>query len=275
MSDTPDYQAIFNKIESTLLRIGSQAPGKEDLNQRLDKFKTVAEQTFTDEDYFRKLVHIIFYSGFKAETVTRKLPVIDGFLSDYRKVAGYGEENVREMMANSGMIRHERKIRGCIDNAKTFRDIIEKSGSFQQYLDSYDPLASCHNLKMLRKDLIGRFDYLSKVTSLHFLMEIGMPVLKPDRVISRIFYRLGLIDDETESEDQLVKANVVGHRFVEATGYPIRYIDIVFVAYGQVNSTGVGVQQGICLKDKPKCDICGVTEYCQYFKTQSNQVVVQ
>jgi len=266
VDDTTDYQAIFNNIYDTLLR-----NGKEDLKQRLDEFKTVAAQIFTDADFFRELVHVAFYSGFKAETVTRKLPVIDGFLSDYKKVAAYGENNVQEIMANTGMIRHERKIRGCIDNAKAFRAIIEEHGSFQQYLDSYRPLASSDNLMKLRRDLEAHFAYLSKVTSLHFLMEIGMPVLKPDRVISRIFYRLGLIDNESESEDQLLKAIAVGRNFVQATGHPIRYIDIVFVAYGQVNSTGEGVQQGICLKDKPKCDICGVTKYCQYFRKQQGR----
>lgn len=217
MNDGPDYQAIFNKIESTLLRIGSQAPGKEDLKQRLDKFKTVEEQTFTDADYFRKLVHIIFYSGFRAEIVTSKLPVIDGFLSDYSKVAAYGEENVREMMANAGMIGNERKIRGCIDNAKTFQATIAEKGSFQKYVDSYQPLVSFDNLMELRRDLRRRFAYISKVTSLHFLMEIGMPVLKPDSVIRRIFCRLGLTDNEGESEDQLLKDVAVGRKFVLAT----------------------------------------------------------
>lgn len=54
-------------------------------------------------------------------------------------------------------------------------------------------------------------------------------------------------------------------QFVQATGHPIRYIDAVFAAYGQATSTGAGIQQGICVKNSPRCDICGVTRFCQYF----------
>lgn len=42
-----------------------------------------------------------------------------------------------------------------------------------------------------------------------------------------------------------------------------RYIDIVFVAYGQVSSPEFGIDKGICLKT-PRCRECGITEYCRY-----------
>jgi DNA-3-methyladenine glycosylase I len=118
-----------------------------------------------------------------------------------------------------------------------------------------------------------RFDYLSKITSYHFLTDIGMPVLKPDRVIRRIFYRLGLIEDESESEAQLLDSVYQGRKFVQATGYPIRYIDIVFVAYGQVYSTGTGIGQGICLKDHPRCEVCGVRDDCRYFAAKTDAAI--
>ena len=90
----------------------------------------------------------------------------------------------------------------------------------------------------------------------HFLTDIGMPVLKPDRVICRIFQRLGLI----ENEQQLLKTVIQGRKFAGATCYPIRYIDIVFVAYGQVQSLEFGMEKGICLKKKPLCNLCGAKD---------------
>jgi hypothetical protein len=38
--------------------------------------------------------------------------------------------------------------------------------------------------------------------------------------------------------------------FARATGHPIRYIDLVFVAYGQMKSE-TSLAQAICLEDKP------------------------
>jgi DNA-3-methyladenine glycosylase I len=99
------------------------------------------------------------------------------------------------------------------------------------------------------------------------MMDIGLPVMKPDRVVARIFYRLGLIPREKIQYDSDAEAVVrQGEQFANATGHPIRYIDIVFVCYGQVRSLDIGLAQGICLKDRPGCKVCKVTNDCDYFK---------
>jgi len=72
---------------------------------------------------------------------------------------------------------------------------------------------------------------------------------------------LGLIEDEK----QLLKMVIQGRKFAEATGHPIRYIDIVFVLYGQMSAREVGLEKGICLEANPNCSICGVQNYCDYY----------
>lgn len=57
----------------------------------------------------------------------------------------------------------------------------------------------------------------------------------------------------------------VGRTFAKTTGYPIRYIDIVFVCYGQMKSPEVGLEHGICLEKNPHCSVCGVTRHCDYY----------
>lgn len=101
------------------------------------------------------------------------------------------------------------------------------------------------------------------------MMDVGLPVMKPDIVVSRIFYRLGLIPHEEIKNDSDTEAVVrQGEQFAAATGHPIRYIDIVFVCYGQVKGGDVGLERGICLGDKfkPRCEVCQVTDECEYFK---------
>ncbi len=257
-----NYKDIFDKVESTLIRVGSENLSAEKIRANLDKFKKLGSKIPNDADYYKSLVHIIFYSGFRAATVTPKLPVIDEHFPNYETVAGYDESMVNTILSDKKMIRNKRKVQACIGNAKIFKSIISEHGSFQNYINSFSPTESFENLMLLKEELEYRFKGkgLSKVTTYHFLMDIGLPVIKPDRVICRIFQRLGLI----ENDEQLLKTIIQGRKFAQATGHHIRYIDIVFVAYGQVKSLEYGLVKGICLEQNPSCSICGIKNYCKY-----------
>jgi hypothetical protein len=78
MAEPVPYKAIFDDLESTLIRVGDRDRSI-DMRQNLNESKNVASKTLTDPDYFRLLVHVTFYSGFKAVTVGAKLPTIDKY----------------------------------------------------------------------------------------------------------------------------------------------------------------------------------------------------
>jgi len=258
-----DYKTIFENVESTLLSTGSNNLSIDTIQKNLDKFKHLENKTFSDSEYFWILVYIIFYSGFKAATVNAKLYLIRQYFPDHETVAGYGNDRVNEILSDPNMIKNSRKIQSCVDNARTFKSIVNEHGSFQAYIDSFSPSASFENLTLLKEELEYRFSGLGRITTYHFLTDIGMHVLKPDRVICRIFQRLGLI----ESDEQLLKTVIQGRKFAQATGHPIRYIDIVFVAYGQKESKDFGLTSGICLENSPMCSLCGVRGYCGYYES--------
>ncbi len=256
-----DYKTIFEKVESALVRAGSQNLSADKIRANLAEFKHLEGKIFSDADYYWILVYVVFYAGFRAATVNAKLGVIRKHFPDYGTVAGYDESKVDEILSDPGMIRNRRKVEACIENAKVFKSIISEYGSFQAYIDSFAPTTSFENLMLLKEELEYRFKGLGRITTYHVLTDIGLPVLKPDRVICRIFQRLGFI----ESDEQLLKTVIQGRKFAQATGHPIRYIDIVFVAYGQVESKEFGLASGICLEQNPLCSICGVTDYCNYY----------
>ncbi len=256
-----DYKTIFEKVESALIIAGSQNLSADKIRANLDEFKHLEGKTFSDVDYYWILVYVVFYAGFRAATVDTRLDLIRQYFPDYETVAGYGESKVRDILSNPGMIRNRRKVQTCIENAKVFRSIVSEYASFQAYVDSFAPTTSFENLMLLKEELEYRFKGLRRITTYHVLTDIGLSVLKPDRVVCRIFQRLGFI----ESDTQLLKTVIQGRKFAQATGYPIRYIDIVFVAYGQVKSLGFGLASGICLKRNPLCTICSVTDYCNYY----------
>lgn len=258
------YKRLFNALESTLIQAGNKS-GLADMRKQLDEYKGVTGRHLKDADYYSLIVEITFYSGFNAATVDAKLGAIKEWFPDYETVARYESDHVQKMMADPRMIRNKSKLWSCIKNAQTFQHVISEHRSFNAYVDSFAPKVSFKNLMTLRNDLMNKFEYLGGTTSLHFLMEIGMPVLKPDIVVTRIFHRLGFIEDERIDEARRFQCVETGLKFAEATGHPVRYIDIVFVAYGQV-SGGASIQQGICLKTNPRCHICGVSSFCDYFK---------
>ncbi|MBI2832531.1 MAG: DNA-3-methyladenine glycosylase I [Chloroflexi bacterium] len=256
-----DYKDIFDKIESTLIIVGSLNMPVDQLKGKLDSFKHLGTKTFSDADYYWILVSVIFYSGFRAATVNEKLDLIRAYFPDYQTVANYDGDKVNEILADPQMIKNRRKVESCVNNALMFNSIVGTYGSFQSYIDSFAPKTSFENLMLFKEELELKFSGLGRITTYHVLTDIGMPVVKPDRVVCRIFKRLGLI----ESDQQFLKTVIHGRKFAQATGYPIRYIDIVFAVYGQEESKEFGLKSGICLEENPGCFFCGAKDNCNYY----------
>ncbi len=254
-----DYRSIFDAFETSLIRHSSLPEAK--LREELAAFRIDSSTTFTDEIYFDRILTSIFYSGMRADTVTGKLPTIRRYLLDWQTTSKYTDVDIDLMMANPDMLRNRRKITFAIENARVFQEIVDKHSSFANYIASFQAHASFENLMFLKEELEYRLSGLGPITTYHFMTDIGLPVLKPDRVICRIFLRLGLIDDVR----QLLKTVIQGRKFAAATGHPIRYIDIVFVSYGQAANADWGMTRGICLGEKPSCQICSAKVYCNYY----------
>jgi DNA-3-methyladenine glycosylase I len=263
-----DYKTIFDGVEATLFEIGSKALPLDQIRAELEPWKHLEGRRFSDDECFRKLVHIAFYSGFKAQTVSDKIPVINRHFPDYKTVCSYGEDEVQEILSDSQMIANRLKVKACVENAKRFKRIVEKHGSFQTYVDSLPRIDGDQSLIALRETFRRLFKFLGPRTAFHFMMDIGLPVLKPDRVIERIFKRIGLVPKDLPESDALYVALIQeGRRFAHATGHSIRYIDIVFVCYGQVQAREVGISKGICLSEEeggPSCSLCKIREYCDH-----------
>jgi len=254
-----DYKDVFLKIEESLRRYSKLSNAEFD--EVMMQFKEKTFRPRLDNEYFEILRDIVFYSGFKATTVDSKKQTIIKNLPDYRQVAAYGEEEKQRILSDTSMIKNRDKVEAIINNAKTIRDIVDHHGSFQNYLDGFNPEDSFENLMLLKEELQYRFDYIGNITVYHFLTDIGLNVLKPDRVVTRVFQRLGFIEDGK----QLLKTVIQGRKFAAATDYSIRYIDIVFVKYGQSGKTAdFKLDDGICLEKNPKCYLCVVNDLCKY-----------
>lgn len=89
---------------------------------------------------------------------------------DPATVAGYGERDVRRIMAHPGILHSERKIGATIHNAQTILDLIRRHGSMRRYLRSlgdYDELIA---------DMRKRFSHVGEISAYYFLYRVGETV---------------------------------------------------------------------------------------------------
>lgn len=259
--DDKKLASIFQRVHETLYT-NSEYTEKE-FEDKFKVYKNYENKTLSNNDYYRLLVEIIFYSGFRASTVDKYLDVIHAYFPDYNAVKNYSLEEIEKIKNDPNMIKNKSKIDACIKNAKKIEEIVKKYGSVKAYIDSFDPNSSDECLYKLKKSLEKNFSFLGGVTSYHFMTDMGLNVLKPDRVILRIFHRLGLI----ENENDLLGSVKAGRAFSKATNLPIRYIDIIFVLYGQLNQEKF---ECICSEKNPKCQKCKIKIDCNYAKVVEN-----
>lgn len=255
-----NYNDLFRKMEETSKKESSLS--EDEFEKIWGKLKKYHYKNDDDCEIYWKLVQVIFYSGMKAATVTAKLPAIKKYFYEYKKVMEYSEEDLKKINNDSGIIHNQKKIKACVKNAITYNNIVRKYGAFSNYLESFGDLDEKDVIEKLKNDLIYQFDFLGNITAYHFMLDLGLKVWKPDRVICRILNRIGLLNNPNDI-DHAVR---LGREIAEQVDLPIRYIDIIFVKYGQLgNEEPFGLTDGICLERNPRCSICGIQEYC-YFK---------
>lgn len=89
-----------------------------------------------DKTLFEFLILESFQAGLSWITILRKREnfrkAFDDF--DYKKIAGYPEEKIQELMKDAGIIRNQLKIRAAVTNAQAFLKIREEFGSFSNYI---------------------------------------------------------------------------------------------------------------------------------------------
>lgn len=248
---------VFGAIEHDVLTAAKRQRSKAEVEQYLDRLDHLPT-AFTDDEIFKILVKVVFYSGFKAETVTAKMPAIQKHFPNVETSAAHSAKDIRHILADPQMIRNARKVEACVKNAKKFQEIAKDHGSVANYIASFQPDTSFENLFLLKEELEARLDFVGGVTVYHLMTDLGLPVLKPDRVICRLLYRLGLL----ENEKQLFKTVLLGRRIAALSGRSVRYVDRVLVAHGQTATTEHAFGSGVCT-NKPNCGACSARSMCR------------
>lgn len=84
------------------------------------------------------------------------------------KVSKMSEKDVKSLMADTGIVRNERKIRATIHNAGEFVSLKKEFGSFNGYLASFGK-----DEGRLQKDIQEKFKHVGQSTARMFLWSTG------------------------------------------------------------------------------------------------------
>lgn len=95
-----------------------------------------------DRHLFEKICLEGFQSGLSWITILRKREnfrkAFDGF--DFHKIALYDETKVASLLLDSGIVRHQGKIRSVINNAKCALEMLDQGENLSDYFWSFKPL---------------------------------------------------------------------------------------------------------------------------------------
>ena len=139
-----------------------------------------------DDDYlFEILVLVNFQTGLSWEIMLKKREdfriAFDGF--DVKKIAGYDEKRIEELLKNENIIRNKNKIKAVINNAKVFIKIQEDYGSFYDYIKTFTKgeifhergLTESELSRTMVKDLKKKgMKYLGPITMYSYLQTVGV-----------------------------------------------------------------------------------------------------
>jgi DNA-3-methyladenine glycosylase I len=168
-----------------------------------------------DRTLFEKLCLEGFQSGLSWLTILRKRPAFRAAFAGFDPVtvASFGEDDVRRLLADAGIIRHEGKIRSTINNAHRTVDLISTEGTFARWVWSYaeppapppiDIPSTTPESTRLARDLKKRgFSFVGPTTVYAFMQAMGLVNDHLDRCLARrvceesrsqVLYRFGAME---------------------------------------------------------------------------------
>jgi DNA-3-methyladenine glycosylase I len=102
---------------------------------------------------FERLMLEINQAGLSWLTILNKRAAFRAAFADFEvdRVAGYGDEDIARLLADSGIVRNRLKIEAAIENARRIQALRKSHGSFAEWLDAHHPRPAEDWTKLFRK----------------------------------------------------------------------------------------------------------------------------
>lgn len=108
-----------------------------------------------DRKLFEFMVLDAFQAGLSWKTILHKRENFRRAFDNFEPgiIALYTEEKIQELLNNEGIIRNRLKIRGTVQNARSFLKIIDEFGSFDRYIWQFTGYKTIYNQPDTLKDI--------------------------------------------------------------------------------------------------------------------------
>ena len=123
-----------------------------------------------DNEYFERMTRTVFAAGLNWKVIENKWPNFQKAFAGFSipKVAKFTDKDKKRLMANTGIVRNEKKIEATVHNASEFLKLEKEFGSFGKYLESFGE----HEERM-QQALAERFEHVGPSTARTFLWSSG------------------------------------------------------------------------------------------------------
>jgi len=144
-----------------------------------------------DRKLFEFLILDTFQAGLSWLTILSKRENFRKAFNEFdaEKMANYNSSKITELMNNAGIVRNKLKIEAAISNAKLYLNVVQKYGSFDNYLwqfvdgktvvNKWDTWLKAPNTSpisdAMSNDLLEKgFRYVGSICCYAFMQAIGM-----------------------------------------------------------------------------------------------------
>ncbi len=125
-----------------------------------------------DEEYFGLLARTVFSAGLGPRVVAARWQTLSVAFHafDPAKIVRMEEADVTRLLSDPGVIRNRRKIEAVIENARVYLALVEREGSFHQYLRR---LFGDAGFGVVVDELSNTFKHLGPTSAALFLFSAG------------------------------------------------------------------------------------------------------
>ncbi|MBW8038924.1 MAG: hypothetical protein FVQ85_02870 [Planctomycetes bacterium] len=172
-------------------------------HSEIDWQESIQFENVGESDFLREAAWVILSCGMKESIVRQKFPMISKAFFDWESAKKIVENIKRCLKVALRHFGHRKKIEAII------------RVSAHVHINGFDDV--CRSIEKDGIEYIMKFPYMGPATSYHFAKNLGLPVSKPDRHLSRIAKAVGY------NSPQLMCSDIS-----QLTGEKVSVIDLIF-----------------------------------------------
>lgn len=302
-----DWVEILGGIERTLIEQASRVNEKDNgavVEKRQQAIRAELEASailpfdpdLSDDEFWRRTALKPFYAGTVAATVDRYAAHSMTYLDDWRQLGdaawrphgkkGRGGSRFEAFLADPGCFQNRPRLTKAIKAARgllTMKRNFPDQTFMQHFLTASRYDGSIAAQRRLYKNLRDHLA-MSEVATYHLMMELGLPIIKPDRVVNRVAIRLEMIrwqdgmgrrlsprspanemDTLGRNEDFSWTFQQIVQQIAQDTGISVKKIDNLLVKMGQNADPDKGIYaRTVCRSVNPRCNLCLASAACAF-----------